>query len=343
MSVRMATLVWTARSSAIVGRMACATKEMAPANAVMDFRVLFARYRVQQATLVNLVLLVSVETALVVILSPAIASVPQCGNCTIDGSRTACDSKTGACLKCPIGKAGANCQHSCEDGTWGENCANKCTCSDGHKCDPVSGKCICDHGYTGKNCEQKCPEGKWGVDCANECPSCVNGAKCNHQCDPKTGECACPAGWQGDRCNVPCEDGFYGPDCINKCKCRGTSSASCHRVTGACQCHPGFTGEFCHALCPKGHYGLRCARECGDCGVGYECDAAIGCCHADQLSCGQALLEFQRQQGEHGSRAGIILLALVVFGLASVLLVSMMLYYRRKYFREKEPDVPTVV
>ncbi|KAK6036592.1 laminin EGF-like protein [Cooperia oncophora] len=261
-----------------------------------------------------------------------------CSNCTLDGVPSACDSKTGACLKCPIGRSGANCQHSCEDGTWGENCANKCTCADGHKCDPVTGKCSCDHGYTGENCEQKCPEGTWGVECANKCPACVNGAKCNHvdgtcscpagyegrlcnrlcvagfwglgcarnctcasefkQCDPHTGECACPAGWQGDRCNVPCEDGFYGPDCINKCKCRGTSSASCHRVTGACQCHPGFTGEFCHALCPKGHYGLRCARECGDCGVGYECDAAIGCCHADQLSCGQALLEFQRQQGE---------------------------------------------
>ncbi|KAK6041264.1 laminin EGF-like protein, partial [Cooperia oncophora] len=188
-------------------------------------------------------------------------------------------------------------------------------------------------------CFPVCVAGFWGLGCARNC-TCASEFK---QCDPHTGECACPAGWQGDRCNVPCEDGFYGPDCINKCKCRGTSSASCHRVTGACQCHPGFTGEFCHALCPKGHYGLRCARECGDCGVGYECDAAIGCCHADQLSCGQALLEFQRQQGEGGSRAGIIVLALVVFGLASVLLVSMMLYYRRKYFREKEPDVPTVV
>ncbi|VDO81504.1 unnamed protein product [Heligmosomoides polygyrus] len=347
----------------------------------------------------------------------------SCGNCTIDGIPSECDSRTGTCLKCPIGRSGANCQHSCEDGTWGQDCAEKCTCADGHMCDPVTGKCVCDAGYTGKNCESselptlgglfhiteiykffilfstaliflkifflsdtfsECPEGFWGIECANKCPACVNGAKCNHvdgtcscpagyegrhcdrlcvagfwglscsrscncasefkQCDPRTGECACPAGWQGDRCNVPCEDGFYGPDCINKCKCRGTSSASCHRVTGACQCHPGFTGEFCHALCPKGHYGLRCSRECGDCGAGYECDAAIGCCHADQLSCGQALLEFQRQQGgESTSRTGIILLALIIFGIASALLVSMMLYYRRKYFREKEPDAPTVV
>uniref|UniRef100_A0A0N4XMP0 4.1m domain-containing protein n=1 Tax=Nippostrongylus brasiliensis TaxID=27835 RepID=A0A0N4XMP0_NIPBR len=55
-------------------------------------------------------------------------------------------------------------------------------------------------------------------------------------------------------------------------------------------------------------------------------------------------LEFQRQQGdESGSRAGIIVLSLIVFGIASILLVSMMLYYRRKYFREKEPEVPTVI
>ncbi|RCN30445.1 EGF-like domain protein [Ancylostoma caninum] len=229
----------------------------------------------------------------------------------------------------------------CPEGTWGLDCANKCpACANGAQCNHVDGTCSCPAGYEGRLCNRLCVAGFWGLGCSRQC-NCASEFK---QCDPHTGECACPAGWQGDRCNKPCEDGYYGPDCINKCKCRGTSSASCHRVTGACQCHAGFTGEFCHALCPEGTFGLRCSRECGDCGVGYECDAAIGCCHADQLSCGQALLEFQRQQGSEGhSRTGIIILAVIVFGILSVLLVSMMLYYRRKYFREKEPEVPTVV
>ncbi|KJH52428.1 EGF-like domain protein [Dictyocaulus viviparus] len=271
-----------------------------------------------------------------------------------------CDPVNGKCI-CDLGYHGENCEHKCPEGTWGFNCSHKCPpCENGAKCNHVDGTCMCPAGYEGRLCNRHCVAGFWGLGCSRQC-KCASEFK---ECDPHSGECACPAGWQGDRCNVQCEDGFYGPDCINKCKCRGTSSASCHRVTGACQCHPGFTGEFCHAsdfsfyyyfhrfdiihrnclVCPKGHYGLRCSRECGDCGVGYDCDAAIGCCHADQLSCGQALLQYQRQQSiENNSRTGIILLALIVFGIASVLLVSMVIYYRRKYIHEKEPDVPTVV
>ncbi|VDN22970.1 unnamed protein product, partial [Cylicostephanus goldi] len=55
-----------------------------------------------------------------------------CGNCTLDSNTGQCDSKTGACLKCPPGRSGANCQHSCEDGKWGQDCAQKCSCADGH-------------------------------------------------------------------------------------------------------------------------------------------------------------------------------------------------------------------
>ncbi|PIO59759.1 laminin EGF-like protein [Teladorsagia circumcincta] len=73
------TLVWTVRSNANVERTVCATNEMVPANAVMAFTVRCARYRVQLVTLVNLVHLVSVGTALAVILSLATAIVVQDG------------------------------------------------------------------------------------------------------------------------------------------------------------------------------------------------------------------------------------------------------------------------
>ncbi|PIO56060.1 EGF-like domain protein [Teladorsagia circumcincta] len=73
------TLVWTVRSNANVERMVCATNEMAPANAVMASTGLCARYRVQPATSVNLVHLVSVGMAPAATLSRAIATVLQGG------------------------------------------------------------------------------------------------------------------------------------------------------------------------------------------------------------------------------------------------------------------------
>lgn len=148
-------------------------------------------------------------------------------------------------------------------------------------------------------------------------------------------------GFQGDRCDKPCEDGFYGPDCIKKCKCQGTATASCNRVTGACHCHPGFTGEFCHALCPEGTFGLKCVNECPkECGDGYECDAAIGCCHVDQLSCGKAKMEFEALNGSK-STAGtwfVIMFAIALCGILGIVA----LFYRNKYQKEKDPDMPTV-
>lgn len=161
------------------------------------------------------------------------------------------------------------------------------------------------------------------------------------QCNVKTGECTCSAGFQGDRCDKPCEDGHYGVDCILKCKCQGTATASCNRVTGACHCHPGFTGEFCHQLCPESTFGLKCAQQCNGCPEGYECDAAIGCCHVDQMSCGKAKQEFEALNGGKEGGGATWFFILIVIALCGVLgLVA--LFYRNKYQKEKDPDMPTV-
>lgn len=163
------------------------------------------------------------------------------------------------------------------------------------------------------------------------------------QCNAQTGECSCPAGFQGDRCDKPCEDGYYGPDCIKKCKCQGTATSSCNRVSGACHCHPGFTGEFCHALCPESTFGLKCSKECpkDGCGDGYECDAAIGCCHVDQMSCGKAKQEFEALNGAGRSTGLTWFFVLLIVALCGGLgLIA--LFYRNKYQKEKDPDMPTV-
>jgi len=43
----------------------------------------------------------------------------------------------------------------CEAGHWGLGCSSKCQCGE-HSvgCDPVSGRCSCDAGFTGENCTQ---------------------------------------------------------------------------------------------------------------------------------------------------------------------------------------------
>lgn len=44
---------------------------------------------------------------------------------------------------------------ACEPGRWGLNCANQCDCrSSVGSCDPVTGQCHCDVGFTGPRCDQ---------------------------------------------------------------------------------------------------------------------------------------------------------------------------------------------
>lgn len=50
------------------------------------------------------------------------------------------------------------CVTVCEPGYWGSNCLNACYCmSSSVSCDPATGQCHCEAGYTGTHCEQS----KW--------------------------------------------------------------------------------------------------------------------------------------------------------------------------------------
>lgn len=66
------------------------------------------------------------------------------------------------------------CQLECPASTYGENCANKCTCKNDGQCDPVNGSCVCPPGWTGPTCEEgACPVNRYGPQC--ECTCTCNG------------------------------------------------------------------------------------------------------------------------------------------------------------------------
>ncbi|KAF0030600.1 hypothetical protein F2P81_017331 [Scophthalmus maximus] len=70
---------------------------------------------------------------------------------------------------------------ACESGYWGRGCVTKCQCRDDSLgCDPVSGQCVCETGFTGDHCEKRCVNGSYGQGCIQQC-QCQNGAHCDHE------------------------------------------------------------------------------------------------------------------------------------------------------------------
>ena len=55
-----------------------------------------------------------------------------------------------------IGYAGENCEYTCPEDTYGQDCKNKCECMNDAVCDIVDGTCECEPGYEGEYCEKPC-------------------------------------------------------------------------------------------------------------------------------------------------------------------------------------------
>ena len=73
-----------------------------------------------------------------------------CNNtCLCNFSNTIeCRPDTGECA-CAPGWRGPTCEETCQPPSYGDACAENCTCEHGGECHHVTGKCTCAAGYVG--------------------------------------------------------------------------------------------------------------------------------------------------------------------------------------------------
>lgn len=54
------------------------------------------------------------------------------------------------------GLMGDLCNQYCPEGSWGVDCAFRCTCQmENSKCQATTGDCVCHPGFTGPKCNQR--------------------------------------------------------------------------------------------------------------------------------------------------------------------------------------------
>lgn len=168
---------------------------------------------------------------------------------------------------------------ACESGYWGRGCLSKCLCKEiSVGCDPVTGQCVCEAGFTGDHCENSksalfqkvnaatlwclfiitCFQLIYNIKsifyfsnfnfCIVSLDSTIFGAKYGIAHDRHFAFLmqhfyrhfwsACLV------CSLSeCVNGSYGQRCTQQCQCQ--NGALCDHVSGACTCSPGYAGTSC--------------------------------------------------------------------------------------------------
>ena len=89
----------------------------------------------------------------------------------------------------------------CDDGTYGDNCTENCTCDESNtvQCNHTSGTCLCKSGWEGDKCQTD----------INECQPEPNDCPVNSTCNNKNGthDCDCNTGFIKTAANL-CQSKF---------------------------------------------------------------------------------------------------------------------------------------
>jgi hypothetical protein len=158
-------------------------------------------------------------------------------------------------------KSQSHCE--CSEGFFGKECALTkdpaletvgITCPSGCSghglCDPISGSCQCQAGFSGPACNIECPS------------DCSGHGVCSHD-----GLCKC-------------EPGFVGPDCsVRECLVDCSGNGQCSPESGECVCTPGWGGVFCQLRTACSGHGTFVDGKC-ECSPGYgnaECSQQVTC------------------------------------------------------------------
>ncbi|CAG2228191.1 unnamed protein product [Mytilus edulis] len=129
---------------------------------------------------------------------------------------------------------------ACDEGEWGQNCAENCTCviANTNSCNKTEGSCNCKTGWAGDYCESD----------VNECTSNSTICPTYSMCENTNGSyvCVCNDGYfkSADVCNE-CSSNTFGKDCAQTCSCVVTNTDSCNNVDGGCTCKTGWYGTTC--------------------------------------------------------------------------------------------------
>ncbi|XP_053408702.1 uncharacterized protein LOC123559399 isoform X2 [Mercenaria mercenaria] len=191
----------------------------------------------------------------------------------------------------------------CEQGLFGVNCNDVCSCVSGNTelCNTVNGSCTCKAGWEGNTCSQNidectqntftCPEkstcqdtdGSYVCNCdtgytktndgkCEDTDECTTGShNCTQKCTNTIGSfnCSCDVGYSGTGNDCTQCVNSWGVQCVNPCICDLEQSSRCDPVTG-CVCISGWEGTECTEDIDE------CATDPNACGLNEFCNNTEG-------------------------------------------------------------------